>query len=97
MCSWRQSVIENNLPVIPQVLSGHYPYDEIQSDIMVIRLITGGIRPEEPKEAKWLGFSDELWRTVELCWLEDRNARPVVEDILSSLNEAKVFWDVRDS
>ena len=83
--------------MIPQVLCGHYPYVEIRSDIMVIRTITGGIRPEKPEEAKRLGFSDGLWRTVELCWLEDRSARPGVEDILFSLNEATAFWDIRDT
>jgi hypothetical protein len=64
---------------------------------MVIRSITGGIRPAKPEGAKRLGFSDELWRTVERCWRGDRNARPVVEEILSSLNEAQAFWDKRDS
>jgi len=46
-----------------------------------------GVRPKKPEGAKRLGFSDELWRTVELCWLEDRNARPGIEDILSCLND----------
>jgi hypothetical protein len=82
--------------VIPQVLCGHHPYVEIQSPFMLIRLITGGIRPEKPGGAKHLGFSDELWRTVELCWLEDRDARPVVQHILSSLKDATAFWDMRD-
>jgi hypothetical protein len=44
-----------------------------------------------------LGFSDELWRIVELCWLEDRNARPGVEDILSSLKDATAFWSMGES
>jgi hypothetical protein len=78
-------------------LCGHYPYVEIQSDIAVIRAITGGIRPGKPEGAKGLGFTDELWRTVEVCWQEDRNARPQVEEILSSLGEAKAFWYMRDS
>jgi hypothetical protein len=63
---------------------------------MVIRTITGGIRPEKPEGARRLGFSDELWKTVELCWMEDRNARPSVEDIYSSLKEAMAFWSMRD-
>ena len=63
---------------------------------MVVRMITGGIRPEKPEGARLLGFSDELWKTVELCWLEDRNARPSVEDIHSSLKEATAFWSMRD-
>jgi hypothetical protein len=78
------------------VLCGHHPYDEIQSDFMVINEITAGVRPKKPEGAKHLGFSDELWRTVGQCWLEDRNARPGVEGILSSLKEATAFWYMRD-
>ena len=62
---------------------------------MAVNEILEGVRPKKPEGAKQLGFSDELWRTVELCWLEDRNARLGVEDILSCLNDAVVFWDVR--
>jgi hypothetical protein len=83
--------------VIPQVLCGHYPYIEIQLDTAAILSIMEGIRPAKPEGTKGLGFSDDLWSTVERCWREDRNARPNVASILSSLNEAKVFWDVRDS
>ena len=64
---------------------------------MIIRMITGGIRPEKPAGAKRLGFSDELWETVELCWVEDLNARPSVEDIFPSLNVATAFWSMIDS
>ena len=55
-----------------------------------------GVRPRKPEDAKRLGFSDELWRIVELCWLEDRNARPSVEEIISCLNDATGFWYLRD-
>jgi len=55
-----------------------------------------GVRPKKPEGAKRLGFSDELWRIIELCWLEDRNARPRVEDILYSLNDATAFWYIRE-
>ena len=81
--------------VAPQVLCGHHPYVELQSDVMAVNAILEGVRPKKPGEARRLGFSDELWRTVELCWLEDRNARPGVEDILSSLNDGAAFWYVR--
>jgi hypothetical protein len=63
---------------------------------MVINEVLEGVRPKKPEGAKRLGLSNELWRTVELCWLEDRNTRPSVEDILSSLNEAAAFWYMRD-
>jgi hypothetical protein len=64
---------------------------------MVVNQIMEGVRPMKPEGAKRLGFSDELWKTVELCWSEDRNARPSVEVILSCLNNAKAFWHTRES
>jgi len=74
------------------VLCGHHPYREISTDILAVDAIMEGVRPKKPERATRLGFTDELWRTVELCWLEDRNARPGVEDILSYLNDAAAFW-----
>jgi len=82
--------------VIPKVLCGHHPFLEIQSDILVVNAIMEGVRPEEPEGAEHLGFSSELWRIVELCWLEDRDARPCVEDILSCLNDAAAFWYTKE-
>jgi len=81
----------------PQVLCGHHPYLEIPSDILAVHAIMEGIRPKKPEVGKRLGFSDELWGTVELCWLEDRDARPCAEDILSCLADATVFWYMRES
>ena len=63
---------------------------------MVVNEIMDGVRPKKPEGAKVLGFSNELWGTVELCWQEDRDARPVVEDILSSLTDAAALWYMRD-
>ena len=75
-----------------QVLCGHHPYLEFESDIFVVHKIMEGVRPKKPEGAKRLGFSDELWKTVKQCWLEDRNARPGVGAILSSLNASVEFW-----
>jgi len=65
---------------------------ERERDILVVKAIVEGIRPKKPEGVTRLGFSDELWRTVELCWLQDRNARPGTEEILSGLNDAAAFW-----
>ena len=77
-------------------MCGHHPYLEIESDVLAVCAILEGIRPKKPEEAKRLGFSDKLWRMVVLCWLEDRDARPGVEDILSCLNDAAAFWYMRE-
>jgi len=64
---------------------------------MAVNAILEGVRPKKPEGAKRLGFNDELWRVVELCWLEDREGRPGVDGILSCLNEAVAFWSMRES
>ena len=77
-------------------MCGHHPYLEIPTDILAVLAIIEGVRPNKPEASKQLGFNDELWRIVELCWLEDRNARPGVADILSCLNDATAFWYMRE-
>ena len=78
--------------MIPEVLCGHHPYVEIQSGVFVVNAIMEGVRPEKPEGAARLGFTDGLWRVLEQCWLEDRGARPSVEDILPPLNDATIHW-----
>ena len=63
---------------------------------MAVYAITEGVRPNKPEGARQLGFNDELWSTVELCWLEDRSARPDVGVIQSCLNNAAAFWYMRE-
>jgi len=63
---------------------------------MAVDAIIEGVRPMKPEGAKRLGFSDGLWRTVEQSWLEDRNARPGVEDIHFCLYDAVAFWYARE-
>jgi len=77
-------------------LCGHHPYLELPSDIIAVHAIVEGVRPMKPEGAKRLGFSDELWRMVEICWLEDRDARPDVGNVLSCLNDATAFWYIRE-
>ena len=76
----------------PQVLCGHHPYVGIELDILVVNAIIEGVRPEKPEGAARLGFTENLWRILEQCWLEDRSARPSVEDILPYLNDATLYW-----
>ena len=61
-------------------------------DILVVNAIIEGVRPEKPEGAARLGFTENLWRILEQCWLEDRSARPSVEDILPYLNDATLHW-----
>ena len=78
------------------MLCGHHPYLEFHSGILAVNAIVEGVRPIKPEGAKRLGFNDELWRTVELCWSEDRNVRPGVGDIHSCLSDAAALWNMRE-
>ena len=79
-----------------QVLCGHVPYYNLVREAVVMGAIVEGDRPKKPKNASRLGFTEELWKTIEQCWLEDRNARPSVETIRSRLNDAAPFWCARE-
>ena len=76
----------------PQVLCGHRPYIDVVSDILVIDAVLSGVRPEKPKGAARLGFTNDLWRILERCWLGNRSTRPSVEEILPYLNDATLHW-----
>ncbi|KAF9646136.1 kinase-like protein [Thelephora ganbajun] len=81
--------------VIYEVLCGHVPYHDILRDTAVTLAILDGERPKKPKGGIYLGFAEALWETVEQCWLQDRSARPDVEEILCCLDSAQAFWYTR--
>jgi len=78
-----------------QVLCGNSPYWEIKNPGGVINAITEGDRPMKPEAAETLGFTKELWRIVQRCWLVDVGSRPDVRSILSHLNHATWSWERR--
>ena len=80
-----------------QVLSGNSPYWEITNQELVVYAIMEGYRPKKPDAARSLGFTNELWKTLQQCWLTDTSARPDVRTILSHLNHATWSWERRGS
>lgn len=79
-----------------QVLCGHYPYEEIQNNILLVNAIVEGDRPMKPEGAARLGFNNELWTLIELCWREARAQRPRVEEIITCLNGAAAYWYMKE-
>ena len=77
-------------------MCGHHPFYEIESSYLVTYAILGGERPKKPEGAARLGFNDELWMIVERCWRANRDERPVVDEIVSCLNDATAFWYMRE-
>ena len=80
--------------MILQVLCGHCPFVEIASDDLAANGAMDGVRPGKPNQAVRLGFTEDLWRTLEKCWEGDRSKRPGVDEILPHLNGATMDWYV---
>ena len=74
--------------VILEVLSGQAPFAGDGGHI-VMRKVIDGERPERPGVA-W--FTDDLWRTLEQCWLPQPGDRPTAEAVLECLEPLPATW-----
>ena len=70
--------------VIYEVLSGQAPFTPFHSGI-VIRKVIDGERPKRPKGARGARFTNDLWRTLNLCWAAEPQRRPSAGVILECL------------
>lgn len=52
-----------------------------------MRKVTEGERPERPEGAR---FTDDLWRTLEQCWLSRPRDRPTVKAVLECLGHVSM-------
>lgn len=74
--------------VILEVLSGKTPFSG-DKDYIVMRKVIDGERPGRP-EVVW--FTDDLWRTLERCWLPQPGDRPTAELVLECLGPLSATW-----
>ena len=76
---------------ILEVLSGQVPFAPFK-DPAIVQKVSKGERPGRPKGAKGERFTDDLWRTLEQCWLPQPEDRPSIETILGCLEVHSVTW-----
>ena len=74
-----------------QVLTGEFPFRGI-GQIELGWSVTQGLRPDKPKDASSIGFSDSLWDFVQHCWDGDRKLRPKVAEVVTHLERAAADW-----
>ena len=74
--------------VILEVLSGQAPFAS-DKDYIVMRKVIDGERPERPGV---IWFTDDLWRTLEQCWLPQPGDRPTAEVVLRCLGPLSATW-----
>ena len=65
------------------------------SPYQVLYFLLEGGQPQKPEAAENLGFTNELWSTVERCWRGNRDERPNVGEILHCLESAVPAWNTR--
>jgi len=80
--------------VIYEVLSGQVPFAP-DKDLIVMRKVIEGERPGRPQREGAL-FTDDLWRTLELCWATRRESRPRIEAALECLGQASLPFPTMD-
>jgi len=76
---------------ILEVLSGQVPFTPFRDPAIMLKVIKGE-RPGRPKGTKGEWFTDDLWRTLEWCWLPQAEDRPDVEAVLKCLEGLSVTW-----
>ena len=74
--------------VILEVLSGEPPFAR-DKNFIVMRKVIEGERPQRP-EGAW--FTDDLWGTLQQCWLPEPKDRPIVEAVLECLGQVSETW-----
>ena len=74
-----------------KVLTGLLPFHHLRAFAPVTAVLRGK-RPEEPVDAKSLGFSDTLWGLVQLCWSESIPDRPTAQQLLDCISLDSFAW-----
>ena len=74
-----------------QVLTGLRPFHHVAACTPVFAIMRGD-RPRKPLDAESLGFSEELWELVRLCWSETSSTRPTAQCLLDYLSPAYPSW-----
>ena len=78
--------------VVLEVLTGKPPFRGC-SNLAVMRMIVEGEHPSRPKGPEAVWFTDDLWGTLEQCWLYKAKLRPTVEGVLECLEQGLATWE----
>ena len=70
--------------VIYEVLSGQAPFAPLRSPPVIWRVLEG-LRPERPEGEVRVLFTDDIWRTLELCWEHQPGKRISAKIVLQRL------------
>ena len=78
--------------VILEVLTGQVPFP-CRSNLLVMRTVVNGGRPERPEGPEAIWFMDELWETLERCWSPELKLRPTLVAVSEHLEQGSMAWE----
>ena len=77
--------------VILEVLTGQVPFP-CRSNLLVLRRVVNGGRPERPEGPEAMWFTDGLWRILEQCWSPELKLRPTLAVVFECLERGSMAW-----
>ena len=78
--------------VILEVLTGKIPFQGFNNLVVTMKIVEGA-HPGRPKGPEAVWFTDDLWGTLEQCWLYKPKQRPSIESVLECLEQGLVTWE----
>jgi hypothetical protein len=73
-------------------MTGNIPFAQSNYWTIVPRIVSGE-RPERPQISLPFGLTDAVWDLARQCWSQRIDERPVIADVLQSLNHATKYWE----
>ena len=61
---------------------------------LVRKVILEDERPPRPMDSEKLGFTDKVWESLQMCWEKSPSARPPIDVVSASLEQAAEIWVV---
>ncbi|TFK39388.1 kinase-like domain-containing protein [Crucibulum laeve] len=78
---------------IYQIYTGKSPFANIEVDNTPL-VVRSGWRPTIPPPGHWTVQELQLWSLVDLCWGQDPDGRPTIQEISSMLLNIKTHHDI---
>ena len=72
-------------------VTGRVPFAHYK-DFIVAGKVIDGERPERPRGPEAVWFTDDVWETLEQCWLPQPEARPTAKIVLERLEQGSAAW-----
>ena len=75
-----------------QVLTGGPPFARRGKAELICKVVLGDGWPPRPRDSGKLGFTDEVWESLLICWRREPSARSSINAVSTCLKQAAESW-----